>query len=189
MPGNARDMHRPFCAWGLRNNGMGYMLLVGGKQYEKAVFPISSLPKAIRMAVAAALLLVVGAGAVLLTSVVCQRVGEEQEEEGGMTAGPLEGEALAAGLSDKRNRIGRSHPMRRAVWYAAGSGDAGIPEDGIADDAGAIRTDYGVRAQGKCGYAKKGMELFQCGSALCFHKCRKNQLCSGNGSGRIPCYL
>ncbi len=184
-------MRRPFCAWGFVIMVWGICCLrLSGKAIRKSVFPISSVSESIRMAVCGSAASGCGGRGGAFYFAVCQRGGSAggRRRHDGRASGRRSAGGRAVGQKESVYR--RSHPGCSAVWYAAGSGDAGIPEDGIADDAGAIRTDYGVRAQGKCGYAKKGMELFQCGSALCFHrKCRKNQLCSGKGSGRIPCYL
>ena len=102
---------------GLRNNGMGYMLpaAFGESNTKMRISHILSFRKPSVWLCAAALLLVVGAGAVLLTSPSAKE-GEAQEEEGGMTAGPLEGEALAAGLSDKRNPYIGDHIRDAALF-------------------------------------------------------------------------
>ena len=87
----------------------------GESNTKKRISHILSFRKPSVWLCAAALLLVVGAGAVLFTSPSAKE-GEAQEEEGGMTAGPLEGEALAVGLSDKRNPYIGDHIRDAALF-------------------------------------------------------------------------
>lgn len=102
---------------GLQNKGMGYMLpaAFGESNTKKRISHILNFRKPSGWLCAAALLLVVGAGVVLLTS-PSAKGGETQEEEGITPAGPLEGEALAAGLSDKRNPYIGDHIRDAALF-------------------------------------------------------------------------
>lgn len=94
---------------GLRNNGFGYMLpaAFGESNTKKRITHILNFRKPSGWLCAAALLLVAAAGVMLLTSPAAGKGGAQEEEstqeESTVTAGPLEGEALAAGLSDNRN--------------------------------------------------------------------------------------
>lgn len=107
---------------GLRNNGFGYMLpaAFGESNTKKRITHILNFRKPSGWLCAAALLLVAAAGVMLLTSPAAGKGGAQEEEstqeESTVTAGPLEGEALAAGLSDNRNPYIGDH-IRDAVLF------------------------------------------------------------------------
>lgn len=107
---------------GLRNNGFGYMLpaAFGESNTKKRITHILNFRKPSGWLCAAALLLVAAAGVMLLTSPAAGKGGAQEEEstqeESTVTAGPLEGEALAAGLSDNRNPYIGAH-IRDAVLF------------------------------------------------------------------------
>ena len=107
---------------GLRNNGLGYMLpaAFGESNTKKRISHILSFRKPSGWLCAAALLLVAAAGVMLLTSPAAGKGGAQEEEstqeESTVTAGPLEGEALAAGLSDNRNPYIGDHIRDAALF-------------------------------------------------------------------------
>lgn len=107
---------------GLRNNGGGYMLpaAFGESNTKKRITHILNFRKPSGWLCAAALLLVAAAGVMLLTSPAAGKGGAQEEEstqeESTVTAGPLEGEALAAGLSDNRNPYIGDHIRDAALF-------------------------------------------------------------------------
>lgn len=107
---------------GLRNNGFGYMLpaAFGESNTKKRIIHILNFRKPSGWLCAAALLLVAAAGVMLLTSPAAGKGGAQEEEstqeESTVTAGPLEGEALAAGLSDNRNPYIGDHIRDAALF-------------------------------------------------------------------------
>lgn len=107
---------------GLRNNGFGYMLpaAFGESNTKKRITHILNFRKPSGWLCAAALLLVAAAGVMLLTSPAARKGGAQEEEstqeESTVTAGPLEGEALAAGLSDNRNPYIGDHIRDAALF-------------------------------------------------------------------------
>lgn len=107
---------------GLRNNGFGYMLpaAFGESNTKKRITHILNFRKPSGWLCAAALLLVAAAGVMLLTSPAAGKGGAQEEEstqeESTVTAGPLEGEALAAGLSDNRNPYIGDHIRDAALF-------------------------------------------------------------------------
>ncbi len=185
-------MHRPSAPGGFVIMVWGICCLRRGKQYEKAYFPYPQLPKAIRMAVMRQRCFWLwGQGRCFLL--------QPSAKEGGSAGGrrrhdgrASEGEALAAGLSDKRNPYIGDH-IRDAALF----GMLPVPETleyrkmelQTTQEPSELIMVYGLRENADMPKERNGAFSNAVLLFASIENAGKISYAGEKGSGRIPCHL